>query len=170
MLKVTFTGNLLADPEINHADNTRGTEYVKIRVALNKKKGETKLFAVADVTIFKFTQEANERLRTGGRVLIVGDAFPDFYEQKDGTIVAKIDVVADAWEDLSPREGAGQGQPQDQAQSQQGNGNGRRPQQQNGTGRSATSNTRSASATTRSASTNGRTGAGYGQRRPARQF
>ena len=104
------------------------------------------------------------------RVLIVGDGFPDFYEQKDGTIVAKIDVVADAWEDLSPREGAGQGQPQDQAQSQQGNGNGRRPQQQNGTGRSATSNTRSASATTRYASTNGRTGAGYGQRRPARQF
>jgi len=132
MLKVTFTGNLLADPEINHADNTRGTEYVKIRVALNKKKGETKLFAVADVTIFKFTQEANERLRTGGRVLIVGDAFPDFYEQRDGSIVAKLDVVADAWEDLSPREGNGRSQTSGQGNGHaQGNGgHARRPAQQ----------------------------------------
>jgi len=75
---------------------------VKLRVALNKKKGENKLFAVADVTVFKFTQEANERLHTGSRVLITGDGFPDFYEQKDGTVVAKLDVVADAWKTSVP--------------------------------------------------------------------
>ncbi len=161
MLKVTFTGNLLADPEMNYAQNDRGTEYVKLRVALNKKKGENKLFAVADVTVFKFTQEANERLRTGSRVLITGDAFPDFYEQKDGTVVAKLDVVADAWEDLSPREGNGQGQgqgrTQPQQQQQQNGGYGRRPAQNgNGNGRTGGGNTRP------------RTGAN--DRRPARQF
>ena len=156
MLKVTFTGNLLADPEMNYAQNDRGTEYVKLRVALNKKKGENKLFAVADVTVFKFTQEANDRLRTGTRVLVTGDGFPDFYEQKDGTIVAKLDVVADAWEDLSPREGTAQGQ--GRAQSQQGSGYSRRPQQQNGNGRSSSGNGRE------------RNGAGNGQGRPARAF
>jgi len=160
MLKTTFTGNLLADPEMNYAQNDRGTEYVKLRVGLNKKKGDNKLFAVADVTIFKFTQEAMDRLHTGSRVLIVGDGFPDFYEQKDGTIVAKIDVVADAWEDLSPREGNGngQGEGQGRTQSQQSNGYGRRPQQQNGNGRSGGSNARE------------RTGGGNTNRRPARAF
>jgi single-stranded DNA-binding protein len=162
MLKVTFTGNLLADPEMNYAQNDRGTEYVKLRVALNKKKGENKLFAVADVTVFKFTQEANERLHTGSRVLITGDGFPDFYEQKDGTVVAKLDVVADAWEDLSPREGNGQGQgqgrTQPQQQQQQNGGYGRRPAQNgNGNGRTGGGNNRP------------RTG-GSTDRRPARQF
>ena len=160
MLKVTFTGNLLADPEMNYAQNDRGTEYVKIRVGLNKKKGDNKLFAVADVTIFKFTQEANDRLRTGSRVLITGDGFPDFYEQKDGTIVAKLDVVADAWEDLSPRESNGQGNSQGRTQPQQGNGYGRRPQQQNGNG-----NGRSGGGNNRE-----RTSGGNSQRRPARAF
>ena len=160
MLKTTFTGNLLADPEMNYAQNDRGTEYVKLRVGLNKKKGDNKLFAVADVTIFKFTQEAMDRLHTGSRVLIVGDGFPDFYEQKDGTIVAKIDVVADAWEDLSPREGTGNGQSEGQGrtQSQQSNGYGRRPQQQNSNGRSGGGNARE------------RTGGGNTNRRPARAF
>ncbi len=164
MIKVTFTGNLLADPELNYAQNDRGTEYVTIRVALNKKKGETKLFAVADVRIFKFTQEANERLHTGSRVLVTGDGFPDFYEQKDGAIVAKLDVVADAWEDLNPREGNGQGQGQGQGQSQgrtqqqQGNGYGRRPSNGNGNDRSGGGNNRE------------RTGGGNTQRRQARSF
>ena len=156
MLKVTFTGNLLADPEMNYAQNDRGTEYVKLRVALNKKKGDTKLFAVADVTVFKFTQEANERLHTGSRVLITGDAFPDFYEQKDGTIVAKLDVVADAWEDLNPRDGNGQGRTQPQQQQQNG-GYGRRPAQNGSSGRTGGASTRS------------RTGGGS-DRRPTRQF
>ena len=157
MLKVTFTGNLLADPEINYAQNDRGTEYVKIRVALNKKKGDNKLFAVADVAIFKFTQEANERFRTGSRVLVTGDAFPDFYEQKDGTIVAKLDVVADAWEDLERRE--------DRSDGAQGNGGTRRPPQQpNGAARPATGNGRS------DGGTYGRSGNGGAARRPTRSY
>jgi len=160
MIKGTFTGNLLADPELNYAQNDRGTEYVTIRVGLNKKKGETKLFAVADVTIYKFTQEAMERLHTGSRVLITGDFFPDFFEQRDGKIVAKIDVVADAWEDLSPREGTSQGQGHGrtqapQQQQQQNGGYGRRPAQ-NGNGRTGANN-------------RPRTG-GNNDRRPARQF
>jgi single-stranded DNA-binding protein len=136
MLKVTFTGNLLADPELNYAQNERGTEYCRIRVGLNKKKGDDTLFAVADVTTFKFTQEANQRLRTGSRVLIAGDAFPAFYETKGGEIVAKFDVVADSWEDLERHE--------DSARGTQGNGGGRRPQAQHGGGgRSGAGNARS---------------------------
>jgi single-strand DNA-binding protein len=117
MLKTTFTGNLLADPEIKYANNENGTAYARFRVGLNKKKGEENLFAVADVTTFKFPESANERLRRGSRVLINGDAFPSFYETNEGEIVAKLDVIADTWEDLEPR-------PHGNANQRPGNGNG----------------------------------------------
>lgn len=117
MRKSTFTGNLLADPEIKYANNENGTAYARFRVGLNKKKGEENLFAVADLTTFKFPESANERLRRGSRVLINGDAFPAFYETNEGEIVAKLDVIADTWEDLEPR-------PQGNGIQHQGNGNG----------------------------------------------
>ena len=102
-LMVTITGNLLAPPEIKYANNQAGTPYARLRVALNKRQGDEKLFAVADITIFKFAEAANERLRQGSRVLLVGSAFPKWYETKENEIVAALDVVADHWECLDPR-------------------------------------------------------------------
>lgn len=102
-LIVTITGNLLAPPEIKYANNQAGTPYTRIRVALNKKQGDDNLFAVADVTIFKFAEAANDRLQQGSRILIAGSAFPKWYETKENEVVAALDVVADHWECLDPK-------------------------------------------------------------------
>ena len=91
MLNVTATGNLVADPE--QKEVRQGLWLTKMRVLVNKKKGDNTIVSALDCLIWGDKGNAAcDFLKKGDQVTIAGSALLNLYEKKNGETGASIEV------------------------------------------------------------------------------
>lgn len=111
--KVILMGNLTRDPELRVVGS--GTQICKAGLAVNDRfkdsNGEWQDKAhFVDITIFGARGEAFSRYLSKGKpVLIEGRLDYSTWESENGDKRSKLEVVANNWEFVGPREGGGGG-------------------------------------------------------------
>src|SRR4051812_40735773 len=107
--RVVLVGNLGRDPEMRYSQN--GTPITNFSLAVNRRRrqqdgnftDETDWFRV---TLFRQQAEnANEWLKRGSKVLVEGQLQIRNYTGNDGVERTSVDVNADNFMNLTPRDG-----------------------------------------------------------------
>ena len=129
--RVVLVGNLGRDPEMRYSQN--GTPITNFTIAVNRRRRGTDGNFVDEtdwfrVTLFRNLAETSaEWLKKGSKVLVEGQLQIRTYTGQDGIERTSVDVLADNFMNLTPRdEAAGGGyQPQSSGGYQQSSGGGR---------------------------------------------
>jgi len=111
--RVVLVGNLGRDPEMRYSQN--GNPITNFSLAVGRRRrgpdgtyqDETDWFRV---TLFRFNAEnAAEWLKKGSRVLVEGQLQIRMYTGNDGVERTSVDVLADSFLNLTPRDDPGDG-------------------------------------------------------------
>jgi single-strand DNA-binding protein len=105
MLRVTFTGNLGADPELRYT--AKGTQVLSFNVAVNQvrfgpdgeRQENTEWFRVK--VTGRQVDFVQQRVGKGARVLVIGRLDIGHYQAKDGEQRTSFDVWADEVQSMS---------------------------------------------------------------------
>lgn len=106
MNKLTIIGNLVRDPELRTTPN--GINVCSFTVAVNRKNASPEKTREADffeVTAWRERGEICAKvLLKGKKVCVIGAVSVETYTGNDGTTRAKMKVIADEVEFLSPKD------------------------------------------------------------------
>jgi single-strand DNA-binding protein len=117
--RIILIGNLTRDPELRYLPSGKGVCTIRLaateryRTAAGEQKEET-LFV--DAVIFgKQAETASTYLKKGRSVLVEGRLRVRDFEGRDGTKRRAVEIIANRWQFVGPREGGGRagGEPAD---------------------------------------------------------
>jgi single-strand DNA-binding protein len=103
MNQITIVGNVGSDPEIS--TSTNGIKVAKYSIAVTKKSKEEKKTTWFRIIQFRYSAEfAENYIKKGMKILIVGEIEIDEYIDKDGNKQKSIQIVGDKCEIMSNNE------------------------------------------------------------------
>lgn len=110
--RIILIGNLTRDPELRYLPSGKGVCTIRLaaseryRTAAGEQKEEV-LFV--DAVIFgKQAETASTYLKKGRPVLVEGRLRVRDFEGRDGTKRRAVEIIANRWQFIGPREGGGQ--------------------------------------------------------------
>jgi single-strand DNA-binding protein len=122
MNQITIVGNVGSDPEIS--TSTNGIKTAKYSIAVTKKIKDEKKTTWFRIIQFRYSAEfAENYIKKGMKILIVGEIEIDEYTDKNGIKQKSIQIIGEKCEIMSSLErdsefGTNKNQPQQQPESQ----------------------------------------------------
>jgi single-strand DNA-binding protein len=122
MNQITIVGNVGSDPEIS--TSTNGIKTAKYSIAVTKKSKDEKKTTWFRIIQFRYSAEfAENYIKKGMKILIVGEIEIDEYTDKNGIKQKSIQIIGEKCEIMSSLErdsefGTNKNQPQQQPESQ----------------------------------------------------
>lgn len=103
MNQITIVGNVGSDPEIS--TSTNGIKIAKYSIAVTKKSKDEKKTTWFRIIQFRYSAEfAENYIKKGMKILIVGEIEIDEYIDKDGNKQKSIQIIGDKCEIMSNNE------------------------------------------------------------------